>query len=33
MLYKSRNEAIKFYNDYSSMMSETKLRLTKETGL
>ena len=33
MLYKSRNEAIKFYNDYSSMMSETKLRVTKETGL
>ena len=24
MLYKSRNEAIKFFNDYSSMMSEAK---------
>ena len=24
MLYKARNEAIKFYDDYSSMMSEAK---------
>ena len=31
MLYKARNEAIKFY-DYSSMMSETKLKATKGTG-
>ena len=33
MLYKARNEAIKFYDDYSSMMSETKCRATKGTGL
>ena len=33
MLYKARNEAIKFYDDYSSMMSETKYRATKERGL
>ena len=33
MRYKSRNEAIKFYDDYSSMMSEAKYRSTKETGL
>ena len=33
MLYKARNEAIKFYDDYSSMMSETKYRATKGTGL
>ena len=35
MLYKARNEAIKFYDDYSLMMSEakTKARATKETGL
>ena len=24
MLYKARNEAIKFFNDYSSMVSEAK---------
>ena len=29
MLYKARNEAIKFYDDYSSMMSEAKYRATK----
>ena len=29
MLYKARNEAIKFYDDYSFMMSEA----TKGTGL
>ena len=33
MLYKARNEAIKLYDDYSSMMSEVKLKATKETGL
>ena len=33
MLYKARNEAIKFYDDYSSMMSEAKLKATKGTGL
>ena len=29
MLYKARNEAIKFYDDFSSMMSEAKCRATK----
>ena len=29
MLYKARNEAIKFYDDYSLMMSEAKYRGTK----
>ena len=33
MLYKARNEAIKFYDDYSSMMFEPKLKATKGTGL
>ena len=33
MLYKARNEAIKFYDDYSSMMFEAKLKATKGTGL
>ena len=33
MLYKARNEAIEFYDDYSSMMSEAKYRATKGTGL
>ena len=33
MLYKSKNEAIKFYDDYSLMMSEAKTKATKETGL
>ena len=35
MLYKARNEAIKFYDDYSLVMSEakTKARATKGTGL
>ena len=31
MLYKARNEAIKFYDDYSLMMSEAKSKATKET--
>ena len=37
MLYTARNEAIKFYDDYSLMMSEAKTKAkqnkTKETGL
>ena len=33
MLCKARNEAIKFYDDYSLMMSEAKYRATKGTGL
>ena len=33
MLYKARNEAIKFYDDYSSMMCDAKYRATKGTGL
>ena len=32
-LYKARSEAIKFYNDYSLMMSEAKTKATKGTGL
>ena len=33
MFYKARNEAIKFYDYYSSMMSEAKLRATKGTEI
>ena len=33
MLYKARNEAIKFYDYYFSMMSEAKYRATKGIGL
>ena len=33
MLYKARNEAIKFYDDYSSMESEAKTKATKGKGL
>ena len=33
MLYKRRNEAIKFYDDYSLMMSQAKTKATKGTGL
>ena len=33
VFYKERNEAIKFYNDYSSMMSEAKYKTTKGTAL
>ena len=33
MLYKARNEAIKFYVDYSLMISETKTKATKGEGL
>ena len=32
MLYKGRNEAIKFYDDYSLTMSEAKAEATKATG-
>ena len=31
--YKARNEAVKFYDDYSSMISKAKYRATKGTGL
>ena len=33
ILYKARNEVIKFYDDYSVMMSEAKTKATKGTGL
>ena len=33
MLYKARNNLIKFCDDYSSMVSEAKLKATKGTGL
>ena len=33
MLYKTRNEAIKFYDDYSLMMSEVKSKQLKEQDL
>ena len=33
VLYKAGNEAIKFFDDYSSMMSDAKHRATKGTGL
>ena len=33
MLYKAGNQAIKFYDDYSSVMSEAKYRATKGTVL
>ena len=33
MLYKARNEAITFYDDYSSVMSDVRYRATKETWL
>ena len=33
MLYKSRKEAIKFYDGYSLMASEAKLKATKGTEL
>ena len=33
MLYKARNEAIKFYDDYSLMMSEAKVKAVKGAGL
>ena len=33
MLYKARNDAIKFYDNYSSMLSEAKHEATKEKGI
>ena len=33
IVYKARNKAIKYYDDYSSIMSEAKYRATKGTGL
>ena len=33
MLYKARNEAITFYDDYSLMLSEAKAKVTKGTRL
>ena len=33
MLYKVRNEAIKFFDDYSLVLSEAKNKTTKGTGL
>ena len=33
MIYKARNEAIKFYDGYSLMMSAVKYRATKGKGL
>ena len=33
MFYKARNEAIKFFDEYSSMVSEAKRKATKGTGL
>ena len=33
MLYKARNEAIKFYGDNSLIMSEAKVKVSKATGL
>ena len=32
-LYKARSEAIKFYDDYSLMISEAKTKAAKGTGL
>ena len=33
MLYKARNKSIKFYDDYSLMVSEAKNKASKGTGL
>ena len=33
MLYKARNSVTEFFDDYSSMVSEAKLKATKETAL
>ena len=33
MLYKARSEAIKFYDDYSSMMSEAKTKAKASKGI
>ena len=32
MLYKTRNEAIKFYDDYSLMISEAKAKVKSSKG-
>ena len=33
MLYKERNRVIEFFGDYSSMVTEAKLKATKRIGL
>ena len=33
MLYKARNKAIRFYDDYSLVMSQAITKATKGTGL
>ena len=33
MLYEARNEVIKFYDDYSSMVPEVKIKATKGIAL
>ena len=33
MLYKARNMVTEFFDDYSSMVSKTKLKATKGRGL
>ena len=33
MLYKARNNVIEFFDNYSSMVSKAKLKVTKETRL
>ena len=33
MLYSARNEVVKFFDDYSSMVSEAKNKASKGTGL
>ena len=33
MFYKARKEAIRFYDDYCSMIFEAKRKATKGTGL
>ena len=33
ILFKARNNVIEFFDAYSSMVSEAKLKATKETGL
>ena len=33
MLYNARNEVIKFYDGYSSMVPQAKIKATKGTGL
>ena len=33
MLYKAKNNVLKFYDDYSSMVSKAKHKVTKGTGI